>query len=454
MIYKLAKKTLIEIEDFVELINRQDYAEKLKSIIEDIKENRTKSIIRLSGIPICYFKRNIGKYRFIDYLLMTRNNNAGRNGYQEGNCRDCLYVDYCKFSYSDQEILKRALSPIENLPEEISIEVTGDCNLDCEFCFQRYDNTLKNKNIFIVPETVYNILSICNDYGIKRVRFSGGEPLLHENILDFMKTAKLKGLKVVLSTNSLLIDRSFAEKLVKHVDQFEIPILDHAGRLDGFSGNMQQKKIKAVKYLYDEIKKQKLEKKEFRANTVLTSENYRNLNFIYKLIKDLKFTSWGINRLVPAERDTWFPTENEIGHIVNTVYKLKKKEKTMFIDHGNGLPFCCCNPLIMDYTSVGTYWENCRNRIFIDPRGYIKPFYYDSKYLGEIQGVDSVIKAWKDPYVSRFREGLAVPEVCKNCFFQFKCGGGNRFCAYKQFNDYQAEDILYNRENVRDYYYV
>ena len=50
-------------------------------------------------------------------------------------------------------------------------------------------------------------------FGVPVLLFSGGEPLLREDIFELANFAKEQGVKLALSTNGTLITKSMAEKI-------------------------------------------------------------------------------------------------------------------------------------------------------------------------------------------------------------------------------------------------
>jgi len=89
--------------------------------------------------------------------------------------------------------------------------VTRTCNLRCVHCYsdsyaQKYPGELTNAE-------ARGVLDDLAGYGVPAVLFSGGEPLTRPDLLELMRYATSKGLRVTLSTNGTLIDRKTAEQL-------------------------------------------------------------------------------------------------------------------------------------------------------------------------------------------------------------------------------------------------
>jgi Fe-coproporphyrin III synthase len=85
------------------------------------------------------------------------------------------------------------------------------CNLKCVHCYSQskdieYPNELNTKE----AEAMLDGLA---EYGAPVILFSGGEPLMREDLLDLIKYARDKGLRAVISTNGTLITEEKAEEL-------------------------------------------------------------------------------------------------------------------------------------------------------------------------------------------------------------------------------------------------
>ncbi|MBX6423514.1 12,18-didecarboxysiroheme deacetylase [Thermosulfurimonas sp. F29] len=91
--------------------------------------------------------------------------------------------------------------------------VTKRCNLRCVHCYASADPSPHPDEL-----TTREGLALLEDlaqFGCPVVLFSGGEPLMRPDILDLIKKAVDLGMRAVLSTNGVLIDRALARELKK-----------------------------------------------------------------------------------------------------------------------------------------------------------------------------------------------------------------------------------------------
>ena len=102
-------------------------------------------------------------------------------------------------------------------PEEVYeiagcyVEVTSQCNLRCVHCYN--DSGVDKGKI-----SVEAYKELINQFDIDSKPFitiSGGEPLMHPDILDFLSYTHDKGITPLMITNATLIDTKVASSLKK-----------------------------------------------------------------------------------------------------------------------------------------------------------------------------------------------------------------------------------------------
>ena len=96
----------------------------------------------------------------------------------------------------------------------IRISVTDRCNLRCIYCMPEEGvDLMKHKDLMTFEEVEYLVRSII-PLGIKKIRLTGGEPLVRLGIVDLIK--KLRGTEeiedITLTTNGMLLEE-MAEEL-------------------------------------------------------------------------------------------------------------------------------------------------------------------------------------------------------------------------------------------------
>ncbi len=88
---------------------------------------------------------------------------------------------------------------------------TRQCNLHCVHCYSKSENKLYT-NQLTTPEAKAFIEDLA-EFGAPVLLFSGGEPILRNDLFEVAHLASTKGMRVVLSTNGTLITENVAKQL-------------------------------------------------------------------------------------------------------------------------------------------------------------------------------------------------------------------------------------------------
>lgn len=83
---------------------------------------------------------------------------------------------------------------------------TGGCNLKCPYCHSRDLVYLKENRYPIVTEKINEYLE-SHRKDLDGIYISGGEPLMHEGVVSFLKYAKTLNYNIKLHTNGMYYDR-------------------------------------------------------------------------------------------------------------------------------------------------------------------------------------------------------------------------------------------------------
>lgn len=96
----------------------------------------------------------------------------------------------------------------------LRISLTEKCNQKCIYCIGEKDINYNNENSLLTVKQIKKIVSSASKLGIKKIRFTGGEPLLRGDISEIIKDTKnIKGIETVaITTNGVLLG-DIAEEL-------------------------------------------------------------------------------------------------------------------------------------------------------------------------------------------------------------------------------------------------
>lgn len=88
----------------------------------------------------------------------------------------------------------------------VRIAVTSACNLRCTYCLK--DDAPAQTQRLATPDAA-RLIALLGGIGVKKIRFTGGEPLLHPSIAELVSIAKTTpGIDAIrITTNGVLLDR-------------------------------------------------------------------------------------------------------------------------------------------------------------------------------------------------------------------------------------------------------
>lgn len=96
-------------------------------------------------------------------------------------------------------------------PTIMFVRVSENCNAGCFMCYFAHQHGLYN----ITNEQFNSLLQYMDRQGTYNIiRFTGGEPLLHKNIINFIKNSHDAGYQTSIITNGYLLP-NFGEKIVE-----------------------------------------------------------------------------------------------------------------------------------------------------------------------------------------------------------------------------------------------
>ncbi len=98
-------------------------------------------------------------------------------------------------------------------PRYLRLSVTGRCNFRCLYCAPEAEHSDPAPAHALTDEELTRVVSVCTRLGIRKVRFTGGEPLLRSGLPALMKrAANTPGVEeVALTTNAYLLERHLDE---------------------------------------------------------------------------------------------------------------------------------------------------------------------------------------------------------------------------------------------------
>jgi len=96
----------------------------------------------------------------------------------------------------------------------VRIAITEKCNLRCTYCMPEEGVDFKNGEQILTADEILRVIDVLARMGVKKVRFTGGEPLVRKDILDLVRgAASTPGIKAVHMTTNGIIFPKYAKQL-------------------------------------------------------------------------------------------------------------------------------------------------------------------------------------------------------------------------------------------------
>lgn len=139
------------------------------------------------------------------------------------------------FNDKEQHFIHAGFEPIETLvdsmhiPLSLTFQLTRGCNLQCVYCSE--PPGIKTRKY----EEMIDMLDKLK--GMRRIIFSGGEPMLYNRFWDILEYSRDKFEKIVLSTNGVYITHKNVGRLKELVDYIDITVDGPRRQHNGIRGN-------------------------------------------------------------------------------------------------------------------------------------------------------------------------------------------------------------------------
>lgn len=387
--------------------------------------------ITLHNIPYCCFPDAT------DHILYTH---LVKRTIKINTCKSCKYFAVClgidASSLSNNHNLERFFKPIPDSPDEVVIEVTKSCNLECRICLA---GDIKNR-CSVSMERAIKIINEACDLGIRNLRVTGGEPLLRDDLAELLRYAKRKNLYILLNTNATLLDSQTLRRIEHLVDNILISIQGYdrlsEERFTG-RGDLFDAKMKNIARVFSSAIPVK------RVGTVITTNTIKEFSHYRALIEKFPVDTWELYRpmisSITAKRLTKFQlTASHLKLLQKKVFECKLKGFNAVI--ANAIPFCLFRDQSKYISLLGARFDDGHSRLIYDARGFFKPSYYINKNVGY-----NIVTAWKHPFSRKLRSSEWIPSKCLSCKDLPGCKAGSRFWAKESSGSYFSADPLMSK---------
>ena len=103
--------------------------------------------------------------------------------------------------------MKKLIDTHGRVHDYLRISLLERCNLRCTYCMPEEGIVLREKSVFMSQEELLKIATIFVDFGIKKIRLTGGEPLLKKNFAEILHELSKLPVELTVTTNGILLDK-------------------------------------------------------------------------------------------------------------------------------------------------------------------------------------------------------------------------------------------------------
>lgn len=334
----------------------------------------------------------------------------------------------------------------------VAWEITDACNLACKHC--RAEANLVPSKEQLTTEEGKKLLNSISQVAKPIIIFTGGEPLLREDLFELISHANSLRLKPVLAPNGTLLNDAIVKKIkacgVQRVSlSIDGPDATSHNLFRGVEGAFE-KTVEATKLL-------KKENIPFQINTTVTKSNIDKFKAIFTLVKELGAVAWHIFLLVPTGRakniKDQIITAKEYEDILNWFYDFRKQAKNIHFK-------ATCAPhyyrilrqrakeegikVTPENFGLDAHTRGCLGGIgfcFVSHKGIVQPCGYLPIECSNVREQDFKSIWYESEIFQQLRDPNCYKGKCGKCHYIKVCGGC-RARAFTMLGDYLEEEPL------------
>jgi len=305
-------------------------------------------------------------------------------------------------------------------PLYVQFELTEHCNNKCYFCYNPLGRISGDE---LNTQEVVGILEQLSQFGVFRINFNGGEPLMRSDFLQIIECAHSLGFELHMNTNSTLVTPDLAKIVARYMKSICTSILSSNEVLhDKMTG-----RTGAYKDVICGINTWRENGVEVEVNVCTSTENYTDIFNIGELIAKhgcyaLCSTRYILNS--PENRHLLL-NRKQTEELIDLLIKVKDELSVIRdVSLPGPVPYC----------EVGTeYYEKLRllnvpcqygyGLARISPVGIVTPCTISDDKMGDLRTADfSAI--WLSDFWNKYKDMCHIPEPCKVCEELSRCRGG------------------------------
>ncbi|MCF7907354.1 MAG: radical SAM protein [Candidatus Omnitrophica bacterium] len=255
----------------------------------------------------------------------------------------------------------------KKIPLVVGWSVTNRCNWHCAYCTRWSDHSEE-----LDTKQIYSILDELFQMGTYSINFTGGEPLIRDDIDRIVYYAKRKGINVTISSNGSLVSQKIKE--IRKANP--LIIISYDGPQDVHGRQRQKDSYQSVLDAIEAAKKCNI---FVKLHTVLTRHNIEHVDSILDFAKKLDLTvNFAVVEFTPFSKEeavkTLLPPKDKYKSALKYLIFEKRKGNSSVSNSLSGLQYleqwpeyrkinCCAGRIYCRIESNGDVFP-CGNLIF------------------------------------------------------------------------------------------
>lgn len=325
-------------------------------------------------------------------------------------------------------------------PSWMLAELTYRCPLSCAYCSNPLDLSKRNKELS--TKTWKKVIKNASSHGVCQIGFSGGEPLLKENLEQLVETASSEDMYTNLITSAVGLNEDKLD-LLKNcgLDSIQVSFQADTPDLNDYiaKNNVYTTKVESAKL----IKKMGF---PLTFNIVLHRHNSDRIKEIldfaileldadYIELANTQFYGWAFEN-----RNYLLPTKSQVEYTQSIADEYREKYTNkckifyIYSDYYEGRPKPCMGGWANDF-------------FVVNPEGLVLPC-HSATVLPNLEfpqitdeNILDIGDIWKNSELfNKFRNFDWMEEPCKSCEFKTQDFGGCRCQAYMLTGNENATD--------------
>lgn len=318
-----------------------------------------------------------------------------------------------------------------DMPISAYIKITSKCMLNCIFCSQSDEEKAELDFDF-----AKHLLNHFKDSGIRYIYYTGGEPLLYPKNLELIEYGHSIGLKQVMVTNGLLLNKKDYMKCLEYLVTIGISLHGNEKTHNKLSGGIDCWKqivqnIRSIRSQYTDI--------SIDLNYTLLNENSNdsNWNSVLAIAKEVNATLC-FGRLNYIANGKQCKADESIPNLLQYISKSDYPRLKI----SNCIAPCLVEPkyrYLLHGCGVGI------SMISVEPNGNVKICPSSQQVIGNLY--DSSLKTiWNSKKMKDFRKMEWISAYCKCCNYLSTCKGGCHSEGNQLFWKDMCDELVINED--------